>query len=266
MIDAGGDDVPMTGPLDFGRPFTVLMVLGSLGVVSLIPQAIAQRDALPETLTEMPLWAHVLITVADPILLLLVAVPVGLQLAHGVGLTSLIADRVRDGALVWPCLRPQIPLAVVLGLLVSVTIVGLDIATAPLLGLDVARQPVADLGGLLLGMMYGGITEELLLRWGLMTLLVWVGANLTGSRGSLPGAPVFWTAIAVTAIAFGAAHLPAMTLLADGSFAVVVRTITLNAIGGIVFGWLFWRRSLEAAMFAHASAHVGLALFILAVG
>jgi membrane protease YdiL (CAAX protease family) len=36
--------------------------------------------------------------------------------------------------------------------------------------------------------------------------------------------------------------------------------VALNAIGGIVFGWLYWRRSLEAAMVAHASAHVGFAM------
>jgi membrane protease YdiL (CAAX protease family) len=30
----------------------------------------------------------------------------------------------------------------------------------------------------------------------------------------------------------------------------------LNAAGGILFGWLFWRRNLETAMVSHAAVHV----------
>lgn len=35
-------------------------------------------------------------------------------------------------------------------------------------------------------------------------------------------------------------------------------------LGGVVFGWLYWRRSLETAMVAHATVHVG--FFIINVG
>ena len=45
---------------------------------------------------------------------------------------------------------------------------------------------------------------------------------------------------------------------------VITRAILLNGIGGVVFGWLYWKRGLEAAMIAHFSAdivlHVLLAL------
>ena len=37
---------------------------------------------------------------------------------------------------------------------------------------------------------------------------------------------------------------------------VVVRTIALNAIAGIAFGWLFWKHGLEMAMLAHFSADI----------
>lgn len=38
--------------------------------------------------------------------------------------------------------------------------------------------------------------------------------------------------------------------------ALVVRTVLLNTIVGVALGWLFWRRSLETAMVAHAAFHV----------
>ena len=45
---------------------------------------------------------------------------------------------------------------------------------------------------------------------------------------------------------------------------VIARTVVLNGLLGIIFGWLYWRHGLEAAMISHFSAdivlHVLLAL------
>jgi hypothetical protein len=35
-----------------------------------------------------------------------------------------------------------------------------------------------------------------------------------------------------------------------------VRALVLNGIAGIVFGYLYWRHGLEAAMIGHMSAHL----------
>ena len=32
---------------------------------------------------------------------------------------------------------------------------------------------------------------------------------------------------------------------------VIARTLVLNGLAGVVFGWLYWRRGLLAAMVAH---------------
>jgi membrane protease YdiL (CAAX protease family) len=37
---------------------------------------------------------------------------------------------------------------------------------------------------------------------------------------------------------------------------VVFRTLVLNALGGLAFGWLFYRHGLEHAMAAHFSADI----------
>jgi membrane protease YdiL (CAAX protease family) len=44
----------------------------------------------------------------------------------------------------------------------------------------------------------------------------------------------------------------------------VARTVLLNAVVGVLFGWLYWRRSLEAAMVAHAAFHLPLVALSLA--
>jgi hypothetical protein len=68
---------------------------------------------------------------------------------------------------------------------------------------------------------------------------------------------VFWTANVLFAVAFGAAHL--QTAAAIGwpiNALVITRTIVLNGLGGLAFGWLFWTFGLESAMLAHFFADV----------
>jgi membrane protease YdiL (CAAX protease family) len=40
----------------------------------------------------------------------------------------------------------------------------------------------------------------------------------------------------------------------------VTRILVLNGIAGVIYGALFWRRSLEAAMAAHMATHVAFAI------
>jgi membrane protease YdiL (CAAX protease family) len=96
---------------------------------------------------------------------------------------------------------------------------------------------------------YGGITEEILLRLGVMTLLVWLGALV--ARRHPPGSAILWGANVLAALLFGLGHLPATAALVALTPLVITRAIVLNGLAGVVFGWLYWRRGLAAAMVAH---------------
>ena len=67
---------------------------------------------------------------------------------------------------------------------------------------------------------------------------------------------VEWAAIVVTALVFGIGHLPATAAVLPLTPLVVARALLLNGLGGLLFGWLYWRRGLLAAMLAHFSADV----------
>ena len=55
----------------------------------------------------------------------------------------------------------------------------------------------------------------------------------------------------------GEADLPAMAALAGGlTGSLVVLVLVANAALGVLFGYLFWRYGLEAAILAHAAAHI----------
>lgn len=106
-------------------------------------------------------------------------------------------------------------------------------------------------------MLYGGITEELLLRWGLMTALVWLAWRFLQHRRGAVRAGFVWLAIAISAFIFGVGHLPVASALVGALDAnVVAFVIGGNTAFGLLFGYLFWRYGLESAMIAHALAHV----------
>jgi hypothetical protein len=105
--------------------------------------------------------------------------------------------------------------------------------------------------------LYGGITEELLMRWGCMSFLVWLFWRLAPSRQRAPGVAVVWSAIVASAILFGLGHLPVVNAsVADLTLVVAAYVVTANAIFGVLAGWLFWRWGLETAMVAHVAAHL----------
>lgn len=258
--------IPNTpGGLRFGKTFLALFGLGLIGVAALIPLVIRQVDALPPEALPQSRTVVILFSLLNPLILLALGVAIGTLLAHRMGLRSLIAEKVRTGTAVWPALRPQLLSAFVVGLLFAGAVVGLDALLNPFAGTaldpgEATGEPTtigALLAQLMLGVLYGGIVEELMLRWGVMTLLVWLGWRLMQRGRGAPHPVWVWGGILLAALLFGIGHLPAMASMVALTPLIVFRTVLLNALGGVVFGWLFWRRSLEVAMVAHAAGHVG---------
>ncbi len=101
--------------------------------------------------------------------------------------------------------------------------------------------------------LYGGIAEEVLTRWGLMSLLAWVFSLVLGGTGPL----AMWAAIVVSGLLFGLGHAP--SYLAAGcrrTPAFFATMLVLNLWASLVFGWLYWQYGLLSAMAAHALFHL----------
>jgi len=94
------------------------------------------------------------------------------------------------------------------------------------------------------------------MRWGLMSLLVWIAWKGLKQGVTLPSQGIYQSAIVLAALVFGLLHLPATAAIAPLTPIVIIRALLLNGIAGVAFGWLFWQYSLEAAMLAHISVHV----------
>lgn len=243
-------------------PTSIVSLREDLKLATLLGAASALATALlfpylmllmPEALAKasLPLWVVVLAQSAQAAVLLTILSLCGLRMGHAVGLGA-------------PWLRawlshlplPRLPwlLALGSGLLVGVLIVGLDPLFAPHMPSLLHAQPATAAHSTafagFLASFYGGIAEELQLRLFLMGLLVWAITRCGRSRMT---PAVAWTAIVIAALVFGAGHLPAAAQVWPLDAVVIARTILLNGVGGLVFGWYFWKHGLETAMLAHFS-------------
>ena len=147
--------------------------------------------------------------------------------------------------------------AIALGLAVIGVIIQLLIESdLNAMGLDVGKNlsPNAHTTwwSMLLLSFSAGVTEEIVFRLGLLTILAAV-ANLLWKprKGTLkPGA--FWLANSITALLFAMTHfLNYSALEVTLTFGLIWKTIVGNSLAALMFGWLYWKRGLESAMLTH---------------
>lgn len=232
------------------RLAAALWLAAMVGVVVLSLTVIPQL--LARTPQSIPLGVAVAASVAQSGVLLALAVWAGVALAGPLGLGAPAIEAAVSGAAAWPALRRQLVPAGIAGAFVGALLVLLArIAPTELDALGQAFEiPVVA------RLLYGGVTEEVLMRWGLMTVLIWLPWRVVQKRVGLPRASYVVGAIAVAALLFGILHLPAAVAMgASLNAAVVTYIVAGNAVPGIVFGALYWRCGLEAAIIAHALAH-----------
>jgi hypothetical protein len=245
------------------RLFFILLTAGLAGVFSFL---LIDLSALVAFLP-VPAGAEVLqitpaiklLSLIQPAILLALAVLAGVALAHRVGLSSPAAEAAASGNPVWPALKPQIVPGIIGGLLGGGAIVAATLMVKPFLSAETVER-IAAFGRLVplpTRLLYGGITEELLLRWGLMTLLVWAAWRLLQRREGEPKPAYFVGAIVISSLVFGVGHLPvAYMILPEATFALTLFVIVANSIFGLIAGYLYWKRGLESAMLAHMLTHV----------
>jgi hypothetical protein len=235
---------------------------GALAVAALLPYQLALNPSLGARIP-MPLPAFFAVQVVQGFALLLLLSWIGLRLGHAIGLDAPLAR-----AFVYREPMPLSPkrnwaMACIIGGLAGVALIGLDKAFQPFMpAMTLSVQAPVDLWKCMLACFYGGITEELICRLFVMTLLVWILHKLSRRGVSAPATWMIWAGIAGAALLFGVGHLPAAATAWPLTPPVIARTVLLNAIGGIAFGFLYWRRGLEHAMVAHFCADIVLHVIV----
>lgn len=200
-----------------------------------------------------------------------VATPVSAGVAWLLGLLGLRVWRwsglpasTGAGAPPGPARFVQPALWLCLGLMVGLFLLGvIRLAIEP--GLPAAGARIAAAGALPLwrriAIIYvAAVGEELLFRLLLLSLLVGVAVRLLGRKNGALNQGILWGATFLSALAFAAVHLPAWSAVGTLTAGLALMVLALNGLGGLVFGYLFVKRGIAAAMWAHAGADCAIQL------
>ena len=231
-----------------------LFLLAMAGVWAAIADAEIPADILEQTgLSEQTL---LLLSMVNNALIVGVAVLIGAVTAHRVGLYSIVAHPADNLGRKLSALPIYLVLGVLFGFAVAFADHWAFTHIEALRAVEEGNGAALDGASpsLAVRFLYGGITEEVLLRWGMLSFFAWIIWAMTKSRGA-----ALWVTIPVTALLFGAGHLPAVYAMLDTvPMEMVIRVIALNAVLGVAYGIIYARNSLEAGMVAHAATHVGM--------
>jgi membrane protease YdiL (CAAX protease family) len=235
----------------------VLFIAGIVSALAAIPLAVEvfgpTISAAPQP--SLPFPVIIAIGIVQNLILLAVMVLVGLKLGRtlrlGTPLLESWLEKNGQSANWKTSLRAGLLVGIGVGVVLTLMVLAL-VPTLPKLPF-VAIAKIA-FWKRILTCFYGGIFEELLMRFFLLTLVAWIATKIarreSGRLTSLP----FWIANVIVAILFGLGHLPSASLVMPITPLVVVAALLLNGIAAIPFGMLYRKHGLESAMIAHFSA------------
>ena len=232
------------------KVYFLLLILGFIGAAGLLPYAASMTAGVT---ADMPEGLMLLASFLQAFLLAAVLGFFGLKLSRSTDLGTPVLE-----GLLYPGrgerLNPHrhLVVPVILGLVSGAAIILLDLLFIKVLALQPAAESSAPVWWKgLLASLYGGISEEIMLRLFFFNLIIFV-FNLIDrrqERKTSTGKAV--SAMIISSLIFGIGHLAAAFAAGMDSTGYIIRTIILNFIPGMVFGWLYWRRSLLSAMAAH---------------
>ena len=251
------------------RIFLLLLLAGMVGVFVFSYAMITYN--LPTLIERMAVDASqfppniilIIISTIQPTILIALAIWGGLTLAErmGVNITPILTSA-RDQTI--SLLATGLGLGFIAGL---VMLVAHQWIFLPLTGIPVNATANYPLWlAMTSALLYGGIVEELLMRLGLMTFLLWIGTKIQGGNALRPGRRTFWIVNIIVTLIFGLLHVVSAPVLLDVVITpmVIIQAIVLNSVA-LLFGWLYWHKGLETVIAAHMGVHLSYTFIALAL-
>lgn len=232
--------------------FGILLMGCVISAVLVLPYTLALSPGLAEVFTPFVLVAQII----QSTVIFSVAIFLGLILAKRVGFSLPVLEGWLEGREVGSYFRSILGISIGLGVLAGVLIVILSLFFTPVTATFQSVELSIPLWKGFLASFYGAISEEILMRLFLMSLIVWIIFKIKKTDDGKPTSLGIWIAIVISAVIFGLGHLPITGSITSITPLIIGRAVLLNGVGGIVFGWLYWKKGLESAMMGHFSADI----------
>lgn len=233
--------------------FFILLSLSLISIALVFPYILSVQGELLKGIGQ-PIWIIFAAQCIQSLILFSAAIHFGLFFARKTGFQLPLIRAAVEKKDYGKILKDILGISVFAGIASAAAIYASDYLFA-VKGVAIStHESYAPVWQKLLASFYGGITEEVLMRLFLMTFFVWIGMRLLGRKQ--PAKAGIILSILLAAVIFGLGHLPITASMTALTPLIIARAIVLNGIGGIVFGWLFWKKGLESAMIAHFTADI----------
>lgn len=235
------------------KVFWILFLASIIGAIAVIPFQFTLQGIL---LSEVPFLGIIISIITNGVIFFIFTF-IGLFLSKKIGFGAPILEKLTEKKEIISPLKSILGISIGLGFLAGfLMIIGdylLYYIAGTTLTLTTINIPVW-IG--FLGAIYGGVNEEILMRLLFMSFLIWIFFKIKKTDDEKPTHFSIWIAIIIAAIIFGLGHLTITSELTAITPAIIGRAILLNGIGGVIFGWLYWKRGLESAIISHFSADI----------
>ncbi len=243
------------------RKAFILFFLGLAGVCSLLLSNIELSAEIQKALAQYSNLQIRLLLLINPTIFLITAIMVGSYLGPKVNLKApVIEGFIQKIPNTLSIFTSQIKYGFIFGFSSALIVVITILITKNYLPKELIESNKINLHPIS-RFLYGGITEEILMRYGFMTLFTWLPIAIFKPNISNTKWP-YILGIIVSSVLFGLGHLPlAYNLVGYINAPIFLYILLGNGLVGAVCGWLFWKKGLEAAFIAHISAHLVLITF-----
>jgi membrane protease YdiL (CAAX protease family) len=234
----------------------ILLSASALSILAILPFILTLQGDLLRS-APLPLPVTMIIIVFQSVFLFAILIFIGLRLSNNLGFKMPIIERLVAKEKIDFNIKSILKTSVLLGSLAGIAILLLDFLFFQF-GLESLFKEVSvPIWQGFLASFYGGISEEIVMRLFFMTFVVWLISKITKTKGkAIENSLLVWISIFIAALLFGLGHLPITAELMTLTPIIIFRALLLNGIGGVVFGWLYWKKGLESAMIAHFSADI----------
>ena len=235
-----------------------IFMIGLFGVMSLLLSDFQTSIELPqEIISQFSSRQIQLLLLVNPLILLSLAVLIGSICFGKVGLKVPILSSKFDIQKHRPLIREFLKVGVISGVSLGIILTLVSIFSEQMINSEIFYSQLNSELSLVTRLMYGGVTEEIIMRFGLMTFLVWIISKITKSESN----SVFLVAILISSLLFAVAHLPVVYATVEVvSSSLVIYILIGNLIGGLVYGYLYWKKGLECSMISHMTTHITFAV------
>jgi membrane protease YdiL (CAAX protease family) len=231
-----------------------LAFIGLIGVASMLFSDIPMDNVPKEVFEKISPEDLKILVLINPSIILLLLISVGVALYDKLGFSlPLIEPLLGKESNLKINFLDILKSGVALGIVAGIFIVIVFKSFQPFLPLTLTDTSSQNNLNIITKLLYGGVTEELMMRFGLMTLITWIIFKISKKLNDT----TFWIGILIASIVFALGHLPIVfQMVGTLDLPVYAYIILGNSLGGLIFGYLYWKKGLESAIIAHAFTHL----------